>query len=62
MKKIEIIDQYNNNKKWIIKKYANSNFYFNQINGKNKLNTSFKRVTKKFLINILGVKFGGFKN
>lgn len=54
MKIIRVIDKYNLYKEWIIKKYSNGTYYFNQVVYGTKLNKKFTRTTKKYLIDVLG--------
>lgn len=51
-----IIDQFNSNKVWVVKRYPSGNYYINQeICGKTFYN-GFVRTTRKFIADILGGK------
>lgn len=47
-----VVDPYNSNKIWIIKKSKCHHYYLNQENSGRLLNKGFKRVTRKMLLDI----------
>lgn len=52
MKKIEIIDKYNYDKVWIIKKYKSGHYYINQQIKDKLFYKKFQQCTKKYLLSI----------
>ncbi|MFW9875167.1 MAG: hypothetical protein ACFFG0_18840 [Candidatus Thorarchaeota archaeon] len=62
MKIIKINDRYNEDKVWIIKKYSNSTYFWNQeIDGK-MFYSKFKRTTKKEIESTLEIKLNDQMN
>ncbi len=48
----KVVDRYNQNKIWLVKKYSSSNYYINQSISGRTFYKAFRRTTKKHLKDI----------
>lgn len=53
---LEIIDKYNKEKIWLIKKYSNSTYYLNQMINKKIFYKKFTQTNKKYIESVLNTK------